>query len=79
MANRQAGANQAVWGADQITRGVETYRNPATGATYELSNQYGHAWVNGNNEYVLSDDPNFNPQGALNGRWTALEHVQHNP
>jgi hypothetical protein len=79
MANQQAGANQAMLGADQITRGVETYRNPATGATYELSNLYGHAWMNGNNEYILSDDPNFNPQGALSGSWTSLEHVRPNP
>lgn len=62
--------------ADQVIRGVQTYRNPETGATFELSNQYNHAWLNGNNEYIMSDDPNFNPNAHLNGNWTALQPVK---
>jgi hypothetical protein len=79
MDNREQGANQAFAGADQLVREVESYRNPATGKTYELSNKYGHAWMNGNNEYVLSEDPNFNPASAFNGDWTPLQHVQPTP
>ena len=54
-------------------------RDPATGGTMELSNQYDHAWLNGANEYVMSDDPNFNPNGNLNGNWNQLEVVQAQP
>src|SRR5580658_4807301 len=81
VANQQRGADQAAVGADRITRGVEPYRDPATGKTYELSYMYGHAWVNGNNnnEVVLSDDPNFNPASVFNGSWSPLEHVQPTP
>ena len=32
---------------DQLIRGVQTFRDPSTGATFELSNQYDHAWLNG--------------------------------
>jgi hypothetical protein len=78
IANSQAGADQAFMGADELIRGVEPYRD-AAGHTHELSNQYGNAWMNGSNEYVLSDDPNFNPQSVLNGSWTQLEHVQRQP
>lgn len=46
---------------------MQTFRDPASGATFELSNQYDHAWLNGANEYVMSEDPNFNPNGSLNG------------
>ena len=46
------------------------------GATFELSNQYDHAWLNGSNEYVMSDDPNFNPNGNLSGNWTQLQVVR---
>ncbi len=60
----------------QVIRGVETYRNPTTGETVELSNEYGHAWVNNSNEYILSDKEGFNPNAALNGNWTALERVK---
>lgn len=36
-ANSMRGANQAVAGESQIIRSVQTFRNPATGATFELS------------------------------------------
>jgi len=55
---------------------VQTYRDPSTGRTFELSNQYGHAWLNGANQYVMSDDPNFNPNSALSGSWNELQPVQ---
>jgi len=61
---------------DQNLRDVQTYRDPSTGRTFELSNQYGHAWLNGANQYVMSDDPNFNPNANLSGNWTQLQAVQ---
>jgi hypothetical protein len=78
-ANSMRGANQAAFGEDQIIRGVQTFRDPTTGNTMELSNQYDHAWLNGQNEYVMSDDPNFNPNGQLNGDWNQLQLVQRQP
>lgn len=78
-ANQMAGANQAAFGQDQLIRGVQTYRDPSTGAKYELSNQYDHAWLNGQNEYVMSEDPTFNPNGNLTGNWTQLETVRPQP
>jgi hypothetical protein len=78
-ANSMAGANQAALGQDQLIRGVQTFRDPATGGTMELSNQYDHAWLNGSNEYVMSDNPNFNPNGNLDGNWNQLEVVQPQP
>ncbi|WP_348262890.1 hypothetical protein P8935_24260 [Telmatobacter sp. DSM 110680] len=78
-ANSMAGANQAAFGQDQIIRGVQTFRDPSTGSQYELSNLYDHAWLNGQNEYVMSDDANFNPNGNLNGNWTQLDTVRPQP
>jgi hypothetical protein len=78
-ANSMAGANRAAFGQDQLIRGVQTFRDPSTGATFELSNQYDHAWLNGANEYVMTGDPNFNPNGNLNGNWTKLELVRQQP
>lgn len=79
VANQQRGANNAAFGQDQLTRGVQTFRDPATGATFELSNQYDHAWHNGGDEYVMSEDPNFNPNGNLNGNWTEMQLVRPQP
>ena len=76
VANSEAGANHAVYGESQIIRGVQTFRDPSTGATFELSNLYDHAWLNGSNQYVMSDDPTFNPNGNLRGNWTELQVVR---
>ena len=77
-ANQMRGANAAAFGADQNIRGVQTFRDPS-GGTVELSNLYDHAWLNGSNEYVMSDDPNFSPNGRLNGSWTSLQPVRPQP
>jgi hypothetical protein len=74
---RSKSRDRAMKKYDQALRGVETYRNPNTGETYELSNEYGHAWINNNNEYILSDREGFNPNVELKqGNWTQLERVK---
>ena len=75
-ARQQAGSMQSAYGASQVIRSVQTFRDPTSGATFELSNQYDHAWLNGSNQYVMSDDPNFNPNGNLSGNWTSLQVVR---
>ena len=62
----------------QYQRGVESYRNPTTGDTVDLDNQYGHAWVNNRGEYLLSDQAGFDPN-AVSGNtqsWQQLQHVK---
>jgi hypothetical protein len=60
----------------QYMRGVQTFRDPSTGDTVELSNQYGNAWAGPNGTYVVTDSANFNPNSSLQGNWTRLEAVQ---
>ena len=78
-ANAMRGSEQSFLAADQNIRGVQTFRDPSTGHTMELSNQYDHAWLNGANEYVMSDDPNFNPNTHLSGSWNQLQAVRPSP
>jgi hypothetical protein len=78
-ANAMRGSEQSFLAADQNIRGVQTFRDPSTGHTMELSNQYDHAWLNGANEYVMSDDPNFNPNAQLSGSWNQLQAVRPSP
>jgi hypothetical protein len=78
-ANAARGSQQSFMEADQNIRGVQTFRDPSTGGTMELSNQYDHAWLNGANEYVMSDDPNFNPNAQLSGNWNQLQAVRPSP
>lgn len=43
-------------------RGVETYRDPVDGSNVQLDATYEHAWrVKGQEAYILTRDPNFNP------------------
>ena len=78
-ANQMRGSNNSAFAADQNIRGVQTFRDPATGKTMELSNLYDHAWLNSSNEYIMSEDPNFNPNGHLTGQWNQLQVVHPSP
>ncbi len=75
-ANAQRVSDIGFHATDQNLRDVQTYRDPSTGRTFELSNQYGHAWLNGDNQYVMSDSADFNPNSALSGSWSELQPVQ---
>jgi hypothetical protein len=74
-ANAMRGADASVFHEDQNIRGVQTFRDPATGKTQELSNLYDHAWQDGTNDYILSNDPNFNPNEHVSGDWSELQAV----
>ena len=74
-ANAQRVSDIGFHAVDQNLRDVQTFRDPSTGRTFELSNQFGHAWLNGADQYVMSDDPSFNPNSALTGSWNELQPV----
>jgi len=57
----------------RTTRGVEGYVNPATQTKVELPNGYGHAWSTGAGEYVLTDDPTYDPNRDSQVRWNRLD------
>jgi len=78
-ANAERGSQNSAFGFDQNIRGVQTFRDPTSGRTMELSNLYDHAWLNGSNEYIMSDNPNFNPNGQLSGNWNQLQPVRPAP
>ena len=59
----------------QSVRGLETYVDPSTGGRVELTGGYSQAWSNGRGEYILSDDPNFNPAVQLHEQWTELQRA----
>jgi hypothetical protein len=69
--NQQRGSMQSANGMSQLIREVQTFRDPTTGRTFELSNNSQY--------YVMSDDSNFNPDGKLAGNWTQLELVRPQP
>jgi hypothetical protein len=73
--NTTKGRDRAMEGWSQYMRGVQTYRNPNTGETVELSNNYGNGWAGPNGQYILSDSAGFDPNTLHMGNWTRLEAV----
>lgn len=73
--NRQRAEDRMFEGISASIRGVETYRNPATGETISLSSGYARAWVNNRGEYLVSDSPGLDPNVELKEEWKPLERV----
>jgi hypothetical protein len=73
--NRQRSEARTAERFSDAMRGVQTFHDPRTGEDVKLSNQYAHAWVSGNGEYVMSD-ASGNPGQVLQGSWTELQPVR---
>jgi hypothetical protein len=59
--------------ASRTIRGVDAYYDPHRQEVVELPAGYGHAWANNLGEYVLTEDPNFNPNISSNLHWEPME------
>lgn len=57
-------------------RGVETYNDPHSGGTVQLSSQYPHAWQLKDGSYLLTDDVNFDPARDLGVQGQRLTPAQ---
>ncbi len=57
----------------QSIRGVDEYNDPFAGRGVELPGGYSHAWSNALGEYIVSDDPNFNPNIGSNATWEPMQ------
>jgi len=73
--NRQRTLDRTNAEFSDALRGVQNFRNPATGEAVQLDNRYANAWASGDGEYVVSDSSSFNPNSVLQGHWTRLEPV----
>jgi hypothetical protein len=69
---RQATMDRLSNSFSQAIRGVEEYQDPFAGRGVELPGGYGHAWANTLGEYIVTDDPNFNPNIGSNLSWEPM-------
>jgi hypothetical protein len=53
--------------------GIDRYFDPFEGRHVELPSGYNHVWCNNNGEYILTDNPNFNPNENSNLNWQPLQ------
>jgi hypothetical protein len=57
-------------------RGVENYREPGTNTQVQLPNNYNHVYTNRVGEYILSNDPLYDPNRDPlfnNHTWSGME------
>jgi hypothetical protein len=57
----------------EYVRGVDSYYNPLEGKNVEIPIGYDNVWVNNLGEYVLTDNPNYNPNIGGNQNFQRLE------
>jgi hypothetical protein len=53
--------------------GIERYYDPFEEKEVELPGGYDHVWCNNLGEYVLTENPNFNPNVGSNLTWKPIE------
>ena len=70
---RQATMDRLATQFSQAIRGVDEYHNPFEGRGVELPGGYRHAWANALGEYILTDDPNFNPNLGSTVTWEPMQ------
>jgi len=71
--DRQATYDRISDNFSQMIRGVDSYYNPIEQKSVELPSGYGNAWTNSLVEYILSDDPNYNPNIGSNLNWQEMK------
>jgi hypothetical protein len=59
--------------SQKTIREVDEYYNPFQGQGVELPGGYNHAWSSNLGEYILTDDPFFNPNIETNLNWEMLK------
>jgi hypothetical protein len=69
---RQASQDRVAEGWSQALRGVETWSD-GHGGSIELNAGYNEAWSRPDGSYILSNDPNFDPNVAFRENWEKLE------
>lgn len=57
----------------QYMRGVDEYYDPIEERPVELPSGYDNAWTNANGEYIISDNPNYNPNVGSNLNWERMK------
>ncbi len=73
---RQASQDRINQNWSQYMRGVDEYYNPAEQRAVELPSGYRNAWVNGQGEYIVTDNTSFNPNVELDGNWQPLQRKE---
>ena len=71
--DRQAANDRLVDDFTHGILGVDSYYDPIAEKTVELPSGYDNAWTNSLGEYILADDPSYNPNIGSNLDWQPMK------
>jgi rubrerythrin len=71
--NRRASEDRTAAAYSQYVRGVETYHDPFGNQEVQLPTGYNDVWVSRAGEYILANDPSFNPNVSASGTWQRVD------
>jgi len=72
---QQASNDRVFRGISESIRGVNSYYDPYKGYSVEIPNDYRYVYANPLGEYIVTDNPNFNPNVGSNLNWTILNRT----
>lgn len=75
-ADRQASQERMQEKFSRVIRSVELYADPEAGQRVELPNTYNHAWRLQDGTYMMTDNPNFDPNVDLGMNGKRLQVTQ---
>lgn len=73
--NQQAANDRVYQGFSESIRGVNSYYDPYKGYSVEFPVDYRYVYANALGEYIVTDNPNYNPNVGSNLNWTNLNRV----
>jgi hypothetical protein len=73
--NKRASEERTAQAYTEYIRGVETYRDSYAGRDVQLPTGYDQVWASRDGEYILANDPNFNPNQGGPGTWQRIAPV----
>jgi hypothetical protein len=72
---QQASYDRVFKGISESIRGVNSYYDPYKGYNVQIPNGYRYVYSNPLGEYIVTDNPNYNPNVGSNLNWTNLNRV----
>ena len=73
---RQAVNDRIADNFSRYVRGVDAYYDPVAEKQVDLPSGYDNAWTNSLGEYILSEDPSYNPNIGSNLNWEPMKRKQ---
>lgn len=70
---RQASQDRLSRQFSDYIRGVQSWQSPYQSNPVQLPSNYQHVWASPSGGFILSNNPNFNPNEGSTQNWTRLE------